>query len=610
MTAMLKKALWYKNRLAAMSAAEIMHRLDEATKKYIDARRDYKPSKQSIAHLPIWQTLRGRLDKGIAENILQEWKEIYRQARDGGLIFLSQVWPKYQAGQQWHLDPITGKEWPKSQPSFSINYRHNSGMGDVKYVWEINRLQHMQVIAGLAFVKRDYDISVFCLNEIESWIDNNLPWRGVNWASGIELAFRAISILIVLSLVGEYATTTQSAKIIATLEAHGKWLARYPSKYSSANNHRTAEGLGLFALGMLASLAQSSAWRDNGWDILLESAQTQILPDGSGAEQAIGYAAITLEMLRLGQLIAETTGMNVPESYKQRIAAGQNYLHWLTDSNSNIPRIGDDDEGHVLTPGLHNVLFSAEPKAAPEGIRTFPDGGMTAMRLPINGYDVLLAMDHGDLGYLSIAAHGHADALSLWLHIDGQPVLVDAGTYLYHSGGTWRDTFRGTKAHNTLSIEDTNSSTVAGPFNWSNKAKAQLVASNTVDKNWFLEGQHDGYSKKFGVIHQRRISALPTGFTITDQIVGDRPLSVEIGFLLHPDLSAAMQNDEVVISKNGASLLRLMNASLLNMEIGQPESADGGWYSPRFGIKQPTTRIVLKGQLVPGQKSIMHAVTG
>ena len=87
-------------------------------------------------------------------------------------------------------------------------------------------------------------------------------------------------------------------------------------------------------------------------------------------------------------------------------------------------------------------------------------------RRTISGRKTLMVMDHGPLGHLSIAAHGHADALALWLHIGDQPVLVDAGTYLYHSGGAWRDRLRGTPLHNTLSLDDRNSSRIAGPFNW------------------------------------------------------------------------------------------------------------------------------------------------
>ncbi len=40
---------------------------------------------------------------------------------------------------------------------------------------------------------------------IASWHDANPPFRGVSWASGIEVALRAISLLATLSLVGDQA---------------------------------------------------------------------------------------------------------------------------------------------------------------------------------------------------------------------------------------------------------------------------------------------------------------------------------------------------------------------------------------------------------------------
>ena len=69
----------------------------------------------------------------------------------------------------------------------------------------------------------------------------------------------------------------------------------------------------------------------------------------------------------------------------------------------------------------------------------FPDGGYTVLRSGEGAEEQLLLLDHGPLGYLSIAAHGHADALSLVMHLGGRPVLVDPGTFTYHeqpSGGS------------------------------------------------------------------------------------------------------------------------------------------------------------------------------
>ena len=75
-----------------------------------------------------------------------------------------------------------------------------------------------------------------------------------------------------------------------------------------------------------------------------------------------------------------------------------------------------------------------------------------------------LIMDAGPLGFLSIAAHGHADCLSLLLSVSGKELLVDPGTYCYHTEREWRDYFRGTAAHNTVRVDGIDQSQIAGAF--------------------------------------------------------------------------------------------------------------------------------------------------
>jgi uncharacterized heparinase superfamily protein len=83
-------------------------------------------------------------------------------------------------------------------------------------------------------------------------------------------------------------------------------------------------------------------------------------------------------------------------------------------------------------------------------------------------------LDAGPLGLGSLAAHGHADALSLWASLDGKPLLIDAGTYAYHEDPAWRDHFRSTPAHNTLTLDGKNQSEIHGPFLWGRKAQLAL----------------------------------------------------------------------------------------------------------------------------------------
>ena len=67
--------------------------------------------------------------------------------------------------------------------------------------------------------------------------------------------------------------------------------------------------------------------------------------------------------------------------------------------------------------------------------------------------EVLLVADAAPLPFLSIAAHGHADCLSFVLSLGGVQVLVDPGTYCYHSDPKWREYFKGTSAHNTVRVD-------------------------------------------------------------------------------------------------------------------------------------------------------------
>jgi len=211
----------------------------------------------------------------------------------------------------------------------------------------------------------------------------------------------------------------------------------------------------------------------------------------------------------------------------------------------------------------------------------------------------MLAFDHGALGYGSIAAHGHADALALWLHMDGQPVLVDAGTYLYHAGGQWRSFFRGTSAHNTLCVEKTGASTMSGNFNWARKAHAGLISSEYGKEEWQVEAEHDGYRKNFGTVHRRTLVITPaSGFTVEDTLSGKSPRHVDIGFLIHPSLTLAHNGKSFEIRSNRQALLLIVHQGNLATSI------ETGWHAPHFGEKLPAQRIVFSGMLALGEKAI------
>lgn len=619
---------WYINRLRSMEPAEVLHRFGEAARKRASRTRhegwQRYPSPATITPIP-----------GLRERVLSaspEARVAIAAAADAVLAgrfgALGREWPQRPVTalfppELWRLDPVTGGLWPGADTyCFDIDFRHDGARGDVKYVWELNRLQFLGALAADAVLTGRREPIATIEAAIASWHATNPPFRGVGWASGIEVALRAISLVLAVSLVGPQLSRDATWRIGEILSASAFWLPRYPSKYSSANNHLVAELAGEYVLAH--ALGQSVRHAEAG--LVAETAR-QILSDGAPAEQTPTYGAFTAEMILLCAAIGNATGHPLPRATLDRLAS---FADFIVALGAPTPNYGDDDEGRTLTLGrepdyaasvaaaiagflarrgptpppgdLRSELFGAPfDLDVPEpGITTFPAGGLSVWHGTIAGREARVTFDHGPLGYLSIAAHGHADALALTITLDGEPVLVDPGTHLYGSGGPWRSWFRSTPAHNTLNLDGASQSVMSGAFNWSHKAKARLAESG-LDPHPWLRASHDGYRKRFGRLVQRTIEIEPSSISVTDQLLGGPPREAEIVFQLAPGLESDIEVSTVTVRRGSEPLLRLDFPAPGTVTAATGEDRqDGGWVSPRFGEKVPATRLSWRGAVGEG----------
>lgn len=630
---------WYIHRLRAMGPVEIGHRFAEKIKK-LTARGRIEGWDRYHAPGPL-PRLSGLADNLAAapESLKQDILAASRKVLSGRYSALGADWP--QRGGKipfppeiWRLDPITGGLWPGSEAyCFDIPYRHERALGDVKYVWEFNRLQFLQPVAADAALTGNLRAIAAIEAAICSWYEANPPFRGICWNSGIELGLRAISLLVVTSLCGERLSVATITKIRTILHAHQVWIDRYPSRFSSANNHLVAEAAGQFLISLaMPELPHSGRLQIKGRRILVEEGCKQILADGVGAEQSPTYGAFTAEFLVLCCFVARVANRPFPPVIDARLSLFSVFVAWLSDGEGRVPSIGDDDEGRVLTIARHEPAYAASVAAAiagylgapmpgprppelelrdallgspatgaqpPHGMKTFGGGGYTVIRERCKGRDIHIIMDHGPLGYLSIAAHGHADALSVIVTVDDKPLFIDPGTYLYHSGGPWRDWFRSTRAHNTLALAGADQSIMSGAFNWSHKASATLELAEN-GPNWRVVASHDGYRKRFGCLHRRTIMAESGGFSIRDTLIGDHEQPAEVCFQLAPAAHVEIERERVDIYYEDQRLARMwfsVVGEVKSLAGGPPDS--GGWHSSSFGNKLPAPRIVWRGKLPP-----------
>lgn len=632
---------WYGQRLSRMSAAEVLHRVGELSKKQASrlAKQGWPGFEVGDGPLPVFPASIDVASAG--EELVAGWKHVARETMARRHRFLAVDWPAVGNASLWHFDPVSGREWPRDAYCFDINYRHNDLYGDVKYVWEINRLQYLQPMAALAAHTGSAEIGDFVVGEIDQWIAGNPPFSGVNWSSGIELSLRAISVLIATRLLGEGAfSDPQSRAIRSFLAATATWLYRYPSRYSSANNHLVAEAVGLLVIALACpDLDGSARWEAYARRVLAQEATRQFHADGIGAEQSPTYAAFTLELFLTAVTVAEAAGRPLCNTVVERLAVAGEALSWFMDEDGGVPHIGDDDEGRVIggdpkadrlyvasvlsataavcalpdiappvAPAhLRDLVFGgALGDAGRHGVRTFPHGGYTVLRDRVNDRDLILCMDHGPLGYLSIAAHGHADALAVWLTYGGKPLLADAGAYLYHSGGAWRDAFRSTPMHNTLSINGKSSSLVAGAFNWQTKARVENVFVEASPVSFRCRAEHDGYRERFGVRHARSLRRVANGrLTIEDRLEGDGHAEheVAISFLAGEgvEIRRCAHVDAFEFLAEGKVSMRLWGPQALQGRIARGEDGSRlGWLSPCFGVKVSACQLIFEGRLRRG----------
>jgi uncharacterized heparinase superfamily protein len=624
-----------------MPAAEIPHRIAEARRR---ARwRRGASGWQAFENVGDGQfadlvALRERLARFDTFAAGAAVRESVRRIREGQFTFLGEVWPAVApefdkspriSPDFWFHDPITGKSWPKPpQSSFDVDVRATgASLGDVKYVWEPNRLQMLHPLAAVIAATQDRDLLEIGFAIISSWATANPPYQGVNWKSGIELALRVVSLALFVTAAGPTALSVeQRAQIRALIVAHARYLVAFPSLYSSANNHRIAEGLGLFIAGvLLPDVREARAWRDEGRQIIETEAVRQILPDGVGAEQSPTYQAFSMEMVALAAQLADDLAMPLAENVIARLVHGAEFLSWLSDENGCVPAIGDDDEGRVIAqppdrepryvgsivaavaglaegsgltapphdPHLRDVIFNSPQRSTSEnsGLRVFVRGGISIANETVLGRRIHLVFDHGPLGLPPLAAHGHADTLAVWLTIDGEPVFIDAGTYRYFSGGETRSALREGLSHNTLVIDGVTPSRAGTAFSWKTAANGCLL---TADRGsaWSVVGGHDGYRKDFGIRHVRRVCREERGFLIADRLVGNsRTLPVTLRFLCDPGVSVARDGGKVVIGGRRGTL------GLVTPPKGFAVEIVNTVHSRRFGHLAPTMQIILAGQL-------------
>ncbi len=490
--------------------------------------------------------------------------EIVRKADDilGGRVDLLGL-PGLYVGTDidWHREPVSGKSAPLKHWK-QVSDLTTEEIGDLKVLWELNRHQHFFTL-GLAYWLTDDEryAEVFA-RHAETWMEQNPPGLGINWASSLEVSFRLMSWIWALHFFREAKALTSEffKQVVKYLWLHGRHIERYLSTYYSPNTHLTGEGLGLFYLGtQLPFLKNASAWAALGENILLSEISRQVHADGVYFEQSTWYQRYTVDLYSHFVILQSLAGRSAEGEkhydLESRLESAFEFLTHVTMPDGRTPLIGDDDGGRVLpltgsAPddfrgsiavgaamcGRADLKFAGRKVSeelfwlmGADGIASFrslrarrpervsaefPVGGYWVMRDGWQRSDNCMIIDCGEVGSLS-GGHGHADALAIEVALHGRTLLVDPGTYTYHESAELRHYFRSTGAHNTLTVDGQSSSLSARTFTWRTRAEVKHRNWISEERFDFFEGSQFGYSRMTdGVTHTRAVMFLKNDYWI------------------------------------------------------------------------------------------------
>ena len=418
---------------------------------------------------------------------------------------------------------------------------------------------------------------------LDAWMRGNPPGARPAWEP-YPTALRLVNALSFLAAGGE----PPGPAMLESLALQAWWLEG-TLEWDVGANHLWKDALALSFSGRLLEGASAERWRRRGDALLRRELRRQVLSDGFHCERTPSYHALMVEdLLRLDDLLTEVEGGSLAVEVKGALARTGAALATVLHPDGEIALFNDSAFGQAPR---GDALVEAASRRVGFPLEPLPGGVAQAGILRLEGEGSLLFFDVGETGDRRQPGHAHADTLSVELSVNGRRVLVDAGVFDYERSATRRYA-RGTRAHNTVTLDGADQSEVWDVFRVGRRARPLGVEWGQDPDHPWASAAHDGYRVlPGGPVHSRRIEGVPGGgWRILDEVRGGGRHRVRSALRVHPELTAQLGDQgRVTIEGEGVRLL-------LSPESGPPFALEEGWYFPRMGERRPCTVVVQEAE--------------
>ena len=447
------------------------------------------------------------------------------------------------------------------------------------------------------------------LGQLDGWHPYTISRRVVNWIYAYEL-FRPL-------WVEEDRVFPE--KFLQSLCVQCDFLF-HNLEYQGYGNHLLANVKTLIFGGLFFEGKTPDRWLRTGLRLLQQELDEQILSDGGHFERSPMYHLLVMKDLIECFVALNASGHKPWPGLRKKIDDMARFTEAMLTPEGRIPLL--NDSAYDLSPDPRELIGMAkhlgQQTDPPPGLRAFsslllgaPAGVLTpsskgeslhSVALKDTGYFVLrgadrsaLILDCGPVCPDYLPPHAHADTLSYELWVNGIGIITDSGVYEYTSG-IWRDFFRSTRAHNTVTVDGENQSEVWGSFRVARRAYPHDVIWIATEEGDYFCGGHDGYRRlKDPVLHRRRVLHLKGEFwMVLDQITGRGQHRADSFIHIHPEATVDLKTSGMLRASRDGSTLTVWafdydHLDFCSGQIHPPQ----GWYSPEFGIKRPRQTFCL-----------------
>jgi hypothetical protein len=230
-----------------------------------------------------------------------------------------------------------------------------------------------------------------------------------------------------------------------------------------------------------------------------------------------------------------------------------------------------------------------------DGLRLFPEAGVAVAHVG-DGY---LVATNGRVGTNGFGNHKHNDQLGFEYHVCGVPLFVDPGSYVYTRDPAARNLFRGTRVHNTLTVDsaEQNDFKAEWLFRMFAPPRAPELGAEYDCGAVTIHGRHFGYQRLDGeVTHERTFVLTDERLAIADVVSGRGTHAIAWHFHCAPGVDVSPgRSPSCVVLRSGDVALELRLPDGVTVAIAE------AWYSPSYGRRErcaaidATTRASLDG---------------